>query len=320
MNLLKRIARFLNESQSRIYDVSGLRLIWFKIRPPEGEFKRRPSSFLFWVIGLYVAFYGLASQRYMEQLARVEYEFNLSVAQLSTKGRKAALTRLAQIQRKEIPIEPQLFGPNNPVLWLHDTETPKKFVTETAAIIVSEKNDLKGANLGAINLSGVSLSRAHMELVKMRGADLRKAYLKGTDLRGADLEGADFRGADLTGADLRATFLPRTSLKGADLTRAQLSGAMWADESNCNSDSIGKCILDICKGTQQEWEKKIDPGALEWTHFQERECDIDKKVYSTPTHSSKRILLKDPNSRFIELDEVLELFKAAKVADGPTKN
>jgi len=307
-----RTTKFLNESQNRVYDLSGLRLIWFKIRPPVGEFKRRPSSIFVWLIGLYVAYYGLASQRYMDQLAQVEYEFNLSVAQLSTKSRKAALTRLAQIQRKKIPIEPKFGDSIRAFFWLLETETPQKFLSETAAIIVSAKDDLRGVDLGAVGLRDAYLSDANMVMVQMRGANLMGANLHIAGLIGANLMGANLMGADLEFAYLMGANLRNVKLGGKEyiqyaflekgvvnpgptkaktpmalLTGAQLNGATWVNGLTCLPGSLGKCKVNICPGTKDLWKIATKNGALRLTEFQEVDCNKKAKLVGYPNPTTK---------------------------------
>ena len=52
-----------------LWDFSGLRSIWEKIRPPSEEKIKsvsynKPPTFLLWVLGIYSALFGIASQRY----------------------------------------------------------------------------------------------------------------------------------------------------------------------------------------------------------------------------------------------------------------
>lgn len=83
--------------------------------------------------------------------------------------------------------------------------------SELARADITERRELRGAQL-----IGASLA----------GADLRGANLRGARLVAADLRAADLRRADLTGADLRRTDLSGADLTGAlFLTRSQLTAA-----------------------------------------------------------------------------------------------
>ena len=67
--------------------------------------------------------------------------------------------------------------------------------------------DLRGANLGRVNLRGAYLRGAYLGGADLGGADLQRAYLGGTNLRRANLEEANLEGANLRGANLRETIL-----------------------------------------------------------------------------------------------------------------
>ncbi len=106
--------------------------------------------------------------------------------------------------------------------------------------------DLRGANLGDIDLGFVDLSGARLRGANLSasvfrtgdlaGADLRDCNLRHTDLSYADLEGAKLSNAILThtlltdanlkNADLRGAFLVGTSMNQANLEGADLSGAI----------------------------------------------------------------------------------------------
>ena len=66
----------------------------------------------------------------------------------------------------------------------------------------------------------------------LRGADLSGAYLRDADLRGAYLSGANLRGAYLSGADLSGAYLRDADLRDADLSGAYLSGADLSGAKN----------------------------------------------------------------------------------------
>ena len=85
--LLLYIYRVYNEKpHSHLWilaDFFGLRAIWFKISPPyENDTKlKKPSTFIFWIIGIYVAFIGVASQRYENRIDIIENRANTIFAQ-----------------------------------------------------------------------------------------------------------------------------------------------------------------------------------------------------------------------------------------------
>ena len=71
--------------------------------------------------------------------------------------------------------------------------------------VVTNKNNLSGADLRGAYLCGANLKCAYLCGADLMGANLRGADLMGANLKGADLCGADLRGADLSGSDLRGS-------------------------------------------------------------------------------------------------------------------
>nr|VFK73622.1 MAG: hypothetical protein BECKUNK1418H_GA0071006_12331 [Candidatus Kentron sp. UNK] len=72
-----------------LWDFPGLRHIWRKINPEKAELinnpnYKRPSTFFLWVIGVYIALYGIASTKYELALDRVENRMSAVASQLST--------------------------------------------------------------------------------------------------------------------------------------------------------------------------------------------------------------------------------------------
>lgn len=107
-------------------------------------------------------------------------------------------------------------------------------------IVLTHKDDLRGANLRSANLSGADLRGADLS-----GADLSGADLRGANLRGANLSGADLRWADLRGADLRGVDLCWADFSGANLSGVNLIGtgcvcmrcgqwAIWVTPERCS--------------------------------------------------------------------------------------
>ena len=81
-------------------DFSGLRYVWLKIKPlnPEKEKSQtKPSSFFLWLIGIYIALFSIASNRYENSLEKIELRMNAVVAQLSTSDDKAFYNLIASI-------------------------------------------------------------------------------------------------------------------------------------------------------------------------------------------------------------------------------
>ena len=66
---------------------------------------------IFTLIGIYVALFGLASQRYENHLDRIENRANGIFAQLGSRRPKKAMARIADAQRMTRPVKPELLNP-----------------------------------------------------------------------------------------------------------------------------------------------------------------------------------------------------------------
>lgn len=174
-----------------IYDFSGIRVIWSKILPPKEKTGRTPSTFLLWVIGIYVALYGITSQRYENRIDIIENRANAIFAQLSTDTYKNALSRISIVQNMPCPKKPYILKPRTVFSSLLGSEGRYDIMVELLKETIEDWKD----KLGGVNLNGAQLQEA-----KFWGANLTAA-----DLRGANLEWADLELANLTGADLQGS-------------------------------------------------------------------------------------------------------------------
>jgi len=187
-----------------LWDLSGLRFIWTKIRPsvdPSTSI-RPPATFLLWAIGLYVASFGIASQRYENSVDIIENRRN-AVLTLIVKDetRKSALRHIPKIQGMKLPWKPHFLDP-----------------VITLKSLFSEKSQSHKETIDILKAT-IEDFRVHLSKADLRDADLRDA-----DLRDANLSEADLRDADLRDADLRDGNLREANLNGAKgLTVEQLS-------------------------------------------------------------------------------------------------
>ena len=81
-----------------IWDFSGIRFLYEKILPSEdSNGYRKPSTFIFWIIGTYVAFLGVASQRYENRIDVIENKTTAILAQLATDANSFVISRIPAI-------------------------------------------------------------------------------------------------------------------------------------------------------------------------------------------------------------------------------
>lgn len=236
-----------------LWDFSGARFVYEKIitrHPNQTEIKPAPT-FLLWTIGIYIALFGIASQRYENRVDIIENRINGIYAQIS-KDIHIAFQRIDDVQNMQCPTKPEIhhplsviksFLPLHGVRYKNGVEQLRQLVEDWArktesmqaridkdpggngwlSELKSAAKAIKGQTIGIL---------AHVDLggARLEGADLSRARLKRADLSGAHLQGAKLwkahlQGADLTGAALEGADLSEARLEGADLFGARLKGA-----------------------------------------------------------------------------------------------
>lgn len=211
-----------------LYEYTGAHYIWRKIRPLEDPITgiRIPAPITIWVIGIYFALYGIASQRYENRLGALENEVSLIVAQIGSPSGKKALERIPDVQKKPCPSEPELWPLYSGIISLFGKQVPnKEIVKKLIKVISSCKNDLNGVNLINVNLEWADLWEANLEGAIISQSNLRAAQLAKANLQRARLLWTDLRLANLALADLRGAYIGGANLEHADLWIAHLEGA-----------------------------------------------------------------------------------------------
>ena len=239
-----------------LWDFSGLRFFWEKIRPPlePTPDKRAPSTFFLWILGVlcaYAMLFSIVSQRFDNRIRLIEESANAIILQLSTADaaiRKTALSRVSQVQNMPYPYKPDIYDPLSIFRSVFGPSHIKydSTVRTLKGVIESWKGQLDSINLEAADLRNA----------KLDGAKLSNANLKGADLFGADFTNADLRGAVLSGANLTNAIL-----RGADLSRARIEMANLQGVDLRAPDNI-----EIWKGTllgrDPEWVKHTGTDRL----------------------------------------------------------
>ncbi len=225
-----------------VYHYSGVEFIWRKLIPAKQEQKHLPTLPL-WLISIYVAVHGIASQRYENKIDLIENKvntinFQLASTEPETKG--MAFVMIPDIQKMECPYKPEIKNPASIYLSLFKQstyegvenlmiETVQDWKGNLANIKFPMEINFSGADLSLANLEGADLTFANLEganlmQANLKGANLYVANLAGTILVGADLSGANLGAANLSGANLREAIL-----KGTDLLYATFNGACLED-------------------------------------------------------------------------------------------
>jgi len=214
-----------------IIHYSGFEYIYRKFVPEKSLIL--PTGFI-WFIIIYVALFVVASQRYENNINRLENRTN-SILSLIVKDeiRDTAVRFIPKVQNTTLPLEPKFLNPYTTFLSLFSkkSEYHKETIEILKGTIVGFKFNLQGAYLSDINLSGADLS----------GANLRESTLEGAKLIKTDLRGANMEGAKLVSCDLSQAHLTKANLNGADL-----SGAIM-NETYMNESTLEGATMDGAK-------------------------------------------------------------------------
>ncbi len=289
--------KFIKVRENRkwlVWDFSGVRYIWTKIKPPLNEDEklptyRRPATFFLWLVGIYVALFGIASNRYENRADKIENRMNAIYAQIS-KDMKIAFSRIDDVQNMLCPYEPSIWNPFSIIIsflpiknirYEPAVEQLKQLVEDwaqkTKVIKGKEVGELYGFDLKGAHLENADLREAHLE-----NADLREAHLENADLcweahlenadlcweahlENADLcweahlENANLLFAYLENADLGCAHLEKADLREAHLENADLR------EAHLENADLREAHLenaDLC------WEAHLENANLEGAHLE----------------------------------------------------
>jgi hypothetical protein len=234
------------------WEFSGIHYIFHKCNPKEPKSDKPPVAAGLWIIGIYIALFGLASQRYENRIGIVETRIGTIITVMSTYGFKQAVAGIPNTQKMLCPEEPALWNPIATIKSLFGFSKPYGNGVE----LLKETLEKWKASLSEVDLAGADLSRTDLSDAKLKGAnlflaDLRRATLRGADLssaclRQAHLDSVDCEGAKLEEADLREAHLDAASLGSADLNGASLVGAnlTWAHLEATRL--VGADLSDAC--------------------------------------------------------------------------
>jgi uncharacterized protein YjbI with pentapeptide repeats len=256
MNKEKRFKEFGIRIICLAFHFSGVRFIWEKINPPTNKSKARdnyraPATFLLWVLGIYIAFFGVASQRYENKVDKIENRANAIFLQLSTPNYKKALSRIPLVQNMPCQYRPKILEPPSVFRSLFSKDT---VYTEMILLLRGKIEDLKdsldsvslhsanlqGAYLSEANLQGAYLIEANLQKAKLKEANLQGAYLYSANLQEANLIEANLQEANLIEANLQEANLYLANLQEANLYLANLQEANLIEAEGLNIEQLSK--------------------------------------------------------------------------------
>ncbi|MBT3880507.1 MAG: pentapeptide repeat-containing protein [Candidatus Scalindua sp.] len=215
---------------------SGFEYIYRKIKPAK---KPHPLPTLpLWLIGIYVAAFGVASQRYENHVDIIENRANAIFAQLGSSNDEVViktLSRITRIQNMDCPYKPNILNPVS--IWrsfINNNENYDDIVVLMRETLENWKRHLSGVDLSDAKLQNASFEaeiNTHSGNGTIQNSDI-------ANFEKANLYRADLRGADLYNANLRHAFLEGVDLEGADLLQADLFGANLINANLKNTEQL----------------------------------------------------------------------------------
>ena len=208
-----------------LYNYSGIRAVVEKIHPPEEAFEkgyRKPSSFILWAIGIYVALFSIASARYDRAINSYEMKIAAWQTQMATKYRAEACAQIKTIQKILIPVQPRFFTPTS---LLYSFTTEKKYtegIETLTSTLESYKKDLRNAQLNNSTLQGINLDDANLSGANLSATDLRRANLRRANLSNVNLRWSTLYEAKLSNANLNNSYVRDVDLRFTNLDKAQI--------------------------------------------------------------------------------------------------
>lgn len=201
-----RCLKWAKASLQKIFYYSGGEFIWRKFYPNDRNI--HPTGFV-WLIALYVATFGLASQIYENRIDIVENRTNILISSLLNSNiGKNATRQIEGIQNTYVPLRPKFWNPMSVIFSIVGIKSLYPDSIERLQETLSlKKNDLTAAYLRLANLENTELAGANLERSILSHANLKKADMEMANLKGANLMGADFYLAKLDGADFRESIV-----------------------------------------------------------------------------------------------------------------
>ncbi|OQY01694.1 MAG: hypothetical protein B6I26_03605 [Desulfobacteraceae bacterium 4572_130] len=232
------------------YHYSGLRFIWYKINPPLQKKEisshfRRPATFFLWVLGIYIALFGIASNKYENRADKIENRINAIYAQIS-KDMKIAFERIPDVQNMPCPYEPNILNPLSiiksfmPVVTGNEyKELKEKKEKELEGKEKKNNNKIKTWIIKKFYLKDIKYNDGVQQLKQLvedwagktktikheNKKEKKVGELYGFDLNNIHLENADLYKAHLENANLILAHLENAILVFAHLENANLNGA-----------------------------------------------------------------------------------------------
>ncbi len=136
-----------------LIDFTGLSYIYGKFWPKSINQNNPPPTFFLWILGIYVALYGLASQRHENKVDIIEARVNYIYNQFNSNEYKVALSNIPIIQNMKAPYKPELFKPISIFKSLSSKEyLHNDTIKQLKQFIIDRKDKLNNVDLSYVKL------------------------------------------------------------------------------------------------------------------------------------------------------------------------
>ncbi len=195
------VACKLNPKLYFLYHYSGMRLVVEKMFPrPKGEEDKptyvKPSSFIPWIISIYLVIFGIASARYDRDVHTYEMQISSWQAQMASESRKYACTYLKNLQNYRVPVQPNLLKFWNTFQSLFKNEKNK-----TGQILIEQTIESYKEKMNDVFMISASLKNLDLSSANLKNGYFIQSDFTNTSLFGANLTNAEFRGVHFEFAD-----------------------------------------------------------------------------------------------------------------------
>lgn len=226
----------------KLYYYSGVEFIVRKFVPEDKE--KLPTGFI-WLLGIYIAFFGVASNRYENRVDIIENRATAVFSQLPTSVQKKALSRIPNVQNMWCPKKPEILKPWTVFGSLFLRGEYNEMVTQLKETIEDWKDSLDSVDLRFAILDGIDFREVDLQNLNLSFSKLEKADLIGSNLENAILMGANLKWANFGSANLQKAKLAGANLKGAFFRKANLKDVyVFKAEELCEVMTLYEAELD----------------------------------------------------------------------------
>lgn len=221
-----------------LWDLSGCRYIWNKVRPEKANDKPEPSSIVIWLVSLHLGLFTLASALYDSSKNSYDAKLSLVYTLLQIEEvKQLGINKITSLQGDQVLLKPSIYNPIDNI---------KSILRVKVADVENEKQLKSLLKYYKMHLSNSYLYQGDFsDIDNLSQAQFQNSYLQKSNFKDSSLIYADFSNSDLRNTNFQNSDLSFASFYQADLRGADLSGASGLDyDSLASAYSLFGSILD----------------------------------------------------------------------------